>query len=188
MAEIAYVALGGNLGDRAAYLASARSALTLVRGVDLVAASRVEETVPLGSSVQGAYLNQMVAVATTLSPESLLDRLQQIERGLGRVRGRRWGARTIDLDIVRFGETRLSTARLELPHPGLADRDFWRQEVEELNGLLREVRRGLPSVILSERSESKDLHLASSAFLCSSAPSAVNGEYCLRGLHCGAAR
>ncbi|MEP6999272.1 MAG: 2-amino-4-hydroxy-6-hydroxymethyldihydropteridine diphosphokinase [bacterium] len=137
MPEIAYVALGGNLGDRAAYLASARSALTLVRGVELVAASRVEETVPLGSSVQGPYLNQMIAVATTLSPEALLDGLQQIERGLGRVRGRRWGARTIDLDIVQYGETRLSTSRLDLPHPGLTDREFWRREIAELNGLLR---------------------------------------------------
>jgi 2-amino-4-hydroxy-6-hydroxymethyldihydropteridine diphosphokinase len=138
--EIAYVALGGNLGDRAAYLASARSALTLVRGVALIASSQVEETVPLGASVQGPYLNQMVAIETTLSPESLLDRLQQIERGLGRVRGRRWGARTIDLDIVQFGTRRLSTETLELPHPGLGDREFWSREVAELDGLLREQR------------------------------------------------
>ena len=136
MADIAFVALGGNLGDRAAYLAAARSALTLVRGIELLAASRVEETVPLGSSAQSPYLNQMVAIATTLTPESLLDRLQLIERRLGRVRVRRWGARTIDLDIVRFGRRRLSTPALELPHPGLADRDFWQREVAELEQLV----------------------------------------------------
>lgn len=136
MADIAFVALGGNLGDRAAYLAAARSALTLVRGVKLLAASRVEETVPLGTSVQGPYLNQMVAIATTLTPEALLDRLQLIERRLGRVRARRWGARTIDLDIVRFGSRRLSTPTLELPHPGLAAREFWQREVAELEQLV----------------------------------------------------
>lgn len=136
MADIAFVALGGNLGDRAAYLAAARSALTLVRGVKLLAASRVEETVPLGTSVQGPYLNQMVAIATTLTPEALLDRLQLIERRLGRVRARRWGARTIDLDIVRFGSRRLSTPALELPHPGLAAREFWQREVAELEQLV----------------------------------------------------
>jgi 2-amino-4-hydroxy-6-hydroxymethyldihydropteridine diphosphokinase len=136
VAEITFVALGGNLGDRAAYLAAARSGLTLIRGVELLAASRVEETAPLGTSVQGPYLNQMVAIATTLTPESLLDRLQRIERRLGRVRAGRWGARTIDLDIVRFGRRRFSTPALELPHPGLATRDFWRREVAELEQLV----------------------------------------------------
>ena len=132
MADVAYIALGGNLGDRAAYLAAARAALALLPGVRLLAASRVEETAPLGSRLQGAYLNQMVAVATTLDPHALLARLQGIERSLGRVRTRRWGARTIDLDIVRFGERTVSSPRLVLPHPGLADRDFWQREVAEL--------------------------------------------------------
>jgi 2-amino-4-hydroxy-6-hydroxymethyldihydropteridine diphosphokinase len=134
--EVAFVALGGNLGDRAAYLASARSALTLVRGVELLAATRVEETTPLGGSMQAPYLNQMLAISTTLTPESLLDRLQHIERGLGRVRGRRWGARTIDLDIVKFGARRMTSPALELPHLGLADRDFWKREVAELEDIL----------------------------------------------------
>ena len=136
VSEIAFVALGGNLGDRAAYLAAARNGLTLVRGVELLAASSVEETAPLGTSVQSPYLNQMVAIATTLTPASLLDWLQLIERRLGRVRARRWGARTIDLDIVRFGRRRLSTPALELPHPGLAARDFWQREVAELEQLI----------------------------------------------------
>jgi 2-amino-4-hydroxy-6-hydroxymethyldihydropteridine diphosphokinase len=130
--EIVFVALGSNLGDRAAYLSAARAALTLVPGVKLLAASRVEETSPLGAQAQGPYLNQMVAVATTLEPQELLSRLQQIERGLGRVRARRWDARTIDLDIVRFGERELDTTSLVLPHPGLPDRDFWQREIAEL--------------------------------------------------------
>ncbi len=136
MPEIAFVALGANLGDRWANLAAARAALSMVPGTELLAVSNVEETIPLGSLVQGPYLNQMLAVATTLEPHTLLAGLQQIERQLGRVRTRRWGARTIDLDIVRFGERSLESPSLVLPHPGLPHRVFWRREVEELERLL----------------------------------------------------
>ena len=136
MPELAFVALGGNLGSRGSYLAEARCALTLMAGVTLVATSRVEETAPLGAGAQGPYLNQMVAIATTMTPELLLGELQRIERALGRVRAERWGARTIDLDIVRFGERRVSSPTLELPHPGLANRDFWQREVAELEQLM----------------------------------------------------
>ena len=137
MTEIAFVALGANLGDRAAHLSAARSAISLVSGVELLATSAVEETIPLGGRVQGPYLNQMVAVATTLEPTALLARLQSIESRFGRVRARRWDARTIDLDIVRFGARALDTATLVLPHPGLSDRDFWHRELAELEHLLR---------------------------------------------------
>jgi 2-amino-4-hydroxy-6-hydroxymethyldihydropteridine diphosphokinase len=136
MSEIAFIALGANLGDRAANLSAARAALSMVAGVELLAASSVEETVPLGALVQGPYLNQMVAVATTLEPHALLLRLQRIERQLGRIRTQRWGARTIDLDIVRFGERSIHSPTLVLPHPGLPHREFWRREVAELDQLL----------------------------------------------------
>ncbi|MEP6733448.1 MAG: 2-amino-4-hydroxy-6-hydroxymethyldihydropteridine diphosphokinase [bacterium] len=136
MTEIAFIALGTNLGDRRAHLSAARAALSLVPGVELLAASRVEETVPLGTLVQGAYLNQMVAIETTLEPEPLLARLHHIERQLGRIRARRWDARTIDLDIVRFGARQLTSPTLVLPHPGLAERDFWQRELLELGQLL----------------------------------------------------
>ena len=136
MAELAYVALGSNLGDRAAYLAMARAAMTLVPGVRLLAASRVEETIPLGAVPQGPYLNQMVALRTDCEPMALLDRLQDIERRLGRVRVTRWSARIIDLDIVRFGARQFESARLVLPHPGLTHRDFWQREADELDALV----------------------------------------------------
>jgi 2-amino-4-hydroxy-6-hydroxymethyldihydropteridine diphosphokinase len=136
VSEIVFVALGANLGDRAANLSAARAALSIVSGVELLAASSVEETVPLGSLVQGPYLNQMVAVATTLEPHALLARLQRIERQLGRIRTQRWGARTIDLDIVRFGQRSMQSPTLALPHPGLPDREFWLREVAELEQLL----------------------------------------------------
>ena len=136
MSDTVYVALGSNLGDRAAYLAAARSAISLTPGVRLIAASAVEETVPIGATVQGPYLNQMVAVATTLTPTALLTELQRIERALGRIRGVRWGPRTIDLDIVRHGDVRLRSDALVLPHPGLDDREFWHRERAELDRLL----------------------------------------------------
>lgn len=136
MPDVAWVALGGNLGDRGAYLAAARTALTLVPGIRLIAASRVEETSPLGASRQGAYFNQMVALATSLTPHELLARLQAIEQRLGRVRAVRWGSRTIDLDIVRFGSQRVTSASLTIPHPGLAEREFWQRELAELQPLI----------------------------------------------------
>ena len=133
MGEPVYVALGSNLGDRGAYLVSALSALTLIPRTRLVAATPVEETAPFGDHVQGPYLNQMVALRTELPPEQLLDALLSIEHSLGRVRSVRWGARTIDLDIVWFGDRRISSERLTVPHPGLADRDFWQREVAALD-------------------------------------------------------
>lgn len=136
MPDVALVALGSNLGDRAAYLAAARGALALLPGTRLLATSRVEETVPFGTAAQGPYLNQMVALRTSIAPLPLLGELQRIERALGRVRRTRWGARTIDLDLVRHGDLTLDHPALALPHPGLASRDFWRRELAELDALL----------------------------------------------------
>ena len=132
MRELAFVALGSNLGDRRAHLDRARAALSLLPASRLVAVSSVEETAPLGAMAQPPYLNQMAALETALDPESLLIALQRIERSLGRVRGTRWSARTIDLDLVRHGDRQLRTATLELPHPGLATRTFWQRELAEL--------------------------------------------------------
>lgn len=139
MVDLAYVALGSNLGDRAAYLAMARAALTLVPRTRMIGASRVEETIPLGAMLQGPYLNQMVVLRTEHDPLALLDRLQDIERRLGRVRAKRWSPRTIDLDIVRYGARAFASSRLVLPHPGLAQRDFWQRESHELAALSGDV-------------------------------------------------
>lgn len=132
MTEWAFVALGSNLGDREAQLRLGRDALATLPDTRLVAASTVEETAPLGPAGQGPYLNQMVLLRTALSPRALLDACQAIERRAGRVRGARWGPRTLDLDIVRYGRRRADEPDLTLPHPELARRDFWRRELEEL--------------------------------------------------------
>jgi 2-amino-4-hydroxy-6-hydroxymethyldihydropteridine diphosphokinase len=136
MADLAIVALGSNLGDRAAYLAAARSALSLLPATRIAAASTVEETIPFGDAAQGPYLNQMVALETTLPPLTLLHALQRIERALGRVRRERWGARTIDLDLVQQGASVVRIPELTLPHPGLEDRAFWHRGLSELAPLL----------------------------------------------------
>jgi 2-amino-4-hydroxy-6-hydroxymethyldihydropteridine diphosphokinase len=130
--ERAYIALGSNLGDRAEHLAAARAALAALPRSRLVAESRVEETAPLAGMDQPAYLNQMVLLETTLEPQALLAACQAIERSRGRVRTVRWGARTLDLDIVRYGDRRVAEPDLIIPHPELPRRDFWQRELAEL--------------------------------------------------------
>jgi 2-amino-4-hydroxy-6-hydroxymethyldihydropteridine diphosphokinase len=135
--EIAFIALGSNLGDRAGHLTFARAAIAELAGTRVVAESAVEETAPVGDVPQGPYLNQMIAVETTLSPRALLSELQRIEHDAGRVRAERWGPRTLDLDIVRFGERRVAEPDLVVPHPEVARREFWRGEIAELEEALR---------------------------------------------------
>jgi 2-amino-4-hydroxy-6-hydroxymethyldihydropteridine diphosphokinase len=128
-----YVALGSNLGDRDGYLALARQRLATLPGTALRAVSAVEETAPLGGLDQPAYLNQMAALDTTLRPEELLAALHRIEAESGRARRTRWASRTLDLDLVRYGDVVREEPGLVLPHPGLADREFWGRELEELH-------------------------------------------------------
>ncbi|HET9293804.1 MAG TPA: 2-amino-4-hydroxy-6-hydroxymethyldihydropteridine diphosphokinase [Gemmatimonadales bacterium] len=131
-AERVAVALGSNLGDRAAHLASARAALAGLPETRVVAASAIEETAPLGALPQPSYLNQMVLLETTLTPRALLEACQAIERAAGRVRGERWASRIIDLDIVRFGDRAVAEPGLTLPHPELPHRVFWQRELAEV--------------------------------------------------------
>ena len=130
--ERAYVALGSNLGDRAAHLERARNALAALPKTQLLRASTIEETAPLGGMQQPAYLNQMVLLETGLEPEALLSACQEIERHEGRQRAERWGSRTLDLDIVRFGDRQLTQSDLIIPHPELPHRDFWQRALAEL--------------------------------------------------------
>ncbi len=134
MTDIAWVALGSNLGDRARYLAAARAALAQLPTSRLLAESRVEETDPLGGAPQPRYLNQMVKLETALPPRDLLARLHDIESRLGRTRGERWASRTIDLDLVRYDDVASDDPALRLPHPGLATRTFWQREMAEIEG------------------------------------------------------
>jgi 2-amino-4-hydroxy-6-hydroxymethyldihydropteridine diphosphokinase len=131
--EVAYVALGANLGDPARQLEEARHRIERIPEVRIRAATEVEQTAPIGPPGQPPYLNQMIAVETSLTPHDLLAELLQIERDMGRVRGERWGPRTIDLDIVRFGELTVATEELVVPHPELPNRDFWQRQLAALD-------------------------------------------------------
>jgi len=134
--DVAYVALGSNLGDRDLHLARARDALAAIPRTRVIATSAVEETAPIGPIQQGPYLNQMVALETELTPRELLAELQRIEHQAGRTREVRWGPRTLDLDIVRYERQTASDADLVVPHPAEKAREFWQRELAELRARL----------------------------------------------------
>ena len=136
MSDLAYIALGSNLGDRLGFLQQAREAIAAIANCRIVGETSVDETEPLGGLEQPPYLNQMLAVETTLEPHALLDHLHRIEADAGRDRSAKWSSRTLDLDIVRFDDRVVNTATLTIPHPGLADRVFWQREVAQLDEIL----------------------------------------------------
>lgn len=137
MSDVAYVALGSNVGNREMTLARAREAIAAIRGTRIIGESSIEETAPLGPIPQGSYLNQMLAVETELAPRALLAALQRIERAAGRVRSFRWAPRTLDLDIVLIEGVEVSDDVLTVPHPEIPNRDFWQRELDELRGAHR---------------------------------------------------
>ena len=134
MTDVAYIALGSNVGNRELALARARAAIAAIRDTRLIAATEVEETEPIGQIPQGKFLNQMVAVSTTLPPRTLLAALHRIERAAGRVRASKWGPRTLDLDIVMVEGKEFTDEVLVIPHPELPNRDFWQRQLARLRG------------------------------------------------------
>ncbi|HEY4305600.1 MAG TPA: 2-amino-4-hydroxy-6-hydroxymethyldihydropteridine diphosphokinase [Gemmatimonadaceae bacterium] len=136
VSDVAFIALGSNLGDRHAYLSRARWALDALPASRIVAESTIEETAPLGPADQPAYLNQMVALETTLEPHALLTSLLEIEQREGRQRDVRWGPRTLDLDIVAYRDATVNDEDLQVPHRELPNRDFWQRELAELRSII----------------------------------------------------
>lgn len=120
----AYLALGSNLGDRAAFLQYAVDELAGAAGVAVEGVSRVYETTPVGGPPQDAFLNAVVDVDTTLEPRALLALAQRIENGADRVRVERWGPRTLDVDVLLFGDVQLTDPELTIPHPRMWERGF----------------------------------------------------------------
>ena len=130
----AYVGVGTNLGDRAAMIRAAIEQLRLEQGVEVVAVSSIRETDPVGLVEQPRFLNAAVALETELSARELLDRLLGIERRLGRTRvGPRFGPRTIDLDLLVYGDARIDEPGLEVPHPRLHERLFALEPLADLD-------------------------------------------------------
>ena len=130
----AYVGLGANLGERERSLRAAVAALDATEGVRVVAVSSFRETDPVGHVEQPRFLNGAAAVDTTLSPRELLDALLAVERSLGRTRGGpRFGPRTVDLDLLLYGEESVDEPGLTVPHPRLHERAFALEPLAELD-------------------------------------------------------
>ena len=121
---MAYVGLGANLGDRAGALARSLELLAGTGGVRLLAVSSCYETEPVGYLRQPDFLNLVAKVETNLSPRQLLNAMLAVEADLGRQRGLRWGPRTIDLDLLLYGDVTLNEPGLVIPHPRMAESAF----------------------------------------------------------------
>ena len=119
-----YIGIGANLGDREKTLQKATGILDAKPKITVVAASAVYETVPVGVVEQPHFLNAVLQVHTSLSARSLLNCLLAIERDFGRVRETRWGPRTLDLDILLYGDAIINQPGLQVPHPHLHEREF----------------------------------------------------------------
>jgi 2-amino-4-hydroxy-6-hydroxymethyldihydropteridine diphosphokinase len=140
----AYVGLGANLGDREAAILDAAERLGAVR------LSTIRETEPWGYVDQPPFLNAVAEVDTDLSPRELLDRLLGIERSLGRLRlGPRWGPRTIDLDLLLYGDAVVDEPGLVVPHPRLHERLFVLEPLNELDPALKIPGKGAVSTLLA---------------------------------------
>jgi 2-amino-4-hydroxy-6-hydroxymethyldihydropteridine diphosphokinase len=129
----AYLGLGSNVGDRLRFLRRAVACLGEVAGTRVTKVSSVYETEPTGVTEQGWFLNAAVEIDTMLSAAALLEHTQAIEQALGRVRTHRWGPRTIDLDILLYGDLQVKTDALAIPHPELHRRAFVMIPLLELN-------------------------------------------------------
>lgn len=121
---VAYLGLGGNMGEREVMLARAAARLDAHPGIRVLGRSSLYETEPVGPAGQPWYLNAVLETETSLSPLELLGACKQIEADLGRRRGLRWGPRPIDIDILLFGNFEISTPDLVIPHPELRRRAF----------------------------------------------------------------
>lgn len=146
-----FVGLGGNLEDPRAQIARALELLAAEDGVEVVAVSTLRETDPVGYEHQPRFLNGAAELRTSLGARELLDRLLEIERRLGRVRGAgpRFGPRTIDLDLLLHGDEVIAEPGLEVPHPRLHERRFALEPLAELDPALEIPGRGSVQTLLS---------------------------------------
>lgn len=120
----AIIALGGNLGDVLHSFSGARAMLAAQDGMEVSSSSLLYRSPPMGPQDQADYLNAVLAVSTTLPPLPLLQKLQGLELHFGRQRGRRWGERTLDLDLIAHNDTQMQSHTLTLPHPSMQERIF----------------------------------------------------------------
>jgi len=149
---IAYIGLGANLGEREKTIEEALRRIEADDRTSLLRSTVPIETDPVGYEDQPRFLNAAASLATTRSPRELLDLLLEIERDLGRIRGQgpRYGPRTIDLDLLLYGDERIDGETLEVPHPRLHERRFVLEPLAELDPGLVVPGRGPVSALLAE--------------------------------------
>lgn len=128
----AYLSLGTNLGDRLRYLTESVRLLTVAH-TRISRASSVYETAPQGKTDQPNFLNIVIEIDTDLGPRALLEHIQGVERSQGRIRRERWGPRTIDVDLVLYGEENVLEEGLTVPHPRMHERAFVLVPLLEIN-------------------------------------------------------
>ena len=128
-----FIGVGSNEGDRLALISGAVKALGRASGIRVVQMAMITETEPLGGPPQAPYLNTVVELDTTLAPDELLARLQEIERQLGRTpSAQRWAPRPIDLDVLLYDDRVVRSSSLEIPHPRLHERRFVLEPLAQL--------------------------------------------------------
>jgi len=129
----AYIGLGSNLSEPQVQVTSALQELNTIPDTHLLKASSLYTSKPMGPSGQPDYVNAVAKISTNLPPERLLTELQSIEQAHRRQRnGQRWGPRTLDLDIILFGDVQMESKTLQIPHYGVAEREFVLIPLQEL--------------------------------------------------------
>jgi 2-amino-4-hydroxy-6-hydroxymethyldihydropteridine diphosphokinase len=147
---LAYIGLGSNLGDREGTIRRALELLSAGDDIEVTAVSSLEETDPVGYEDQPRFLNGAAALRTELPPRELLERMFAVERQLGRIRtGPRFGPRTIDLDLLLYGQESIDEPGLRIPHPRLAERRFVLEPLVELDRNLQVPGRGSVRALLA---------------------------------------
>ncbi|MDP2921511.1 MAG: 2-amino-4-hydroxy-6-hydroxymethyldihydropteridine diphosphokinase [Candidatus Omnitrophota bacterium] len=131
---ICYIGIGSNIGDRQGYIDNALRKLKEEKAIRVNKVSSIHETEPVGGPAQGKYLNGAIEIETKLKPKELLKKLQAIENELGRKRTVKNGPRTIDLDILLYGDESIDEPDLKIPHPRMREREFVMKPLKEIYG------------------------------------------------------
>lgn len=133
---VAYIGLGSNLDNPRNQVSTAVEEMAATTGCRLGAVSSLYRSPPMGPADQPDYVNAVAQIGTSLSAEALLDVMQALEDKHQRVRSRHWGPRTLDLDILLYGDEVIRTPRLQVPHPGIAERSFVLYPLSEIGATL----------------------------------------------------
>lgn len=142
-----FLALGSNMGNREDNLTKAVSAVSGTEETRLLKVSNIYETKPVGFTEQDDFLNMAALIETGLSPLKLLDKLQEVETAMGRVREVRWGPRTVDIDILLYDDIKMNAQRLTIPHPRMFERAFVMVPLRDLDPDLKIDDRSIDEII-----------------------------------------